>query len=170
MTFRTVTKRATFLSLFLGILLASSVAFAWWTASGAGSGYTKAETASALTTVDVSTSTTAQLHPGGTSDVILRISNANSYAVTVTNINNGVGGIVSGNATCDNVAGPYTGNGVSFTNQSGSWVVPAKVGAVNGTLDVTLTGAASMANTATTSNDSCQGQTFTIPVSLVGHS
>ena len=34
MTFRTVTKRATFLSLFLGILLASSVAFAWWTASG----------------------------------------------------------------------------------------------------------------------------------------
>ena len=46
MTFRTVTKRATFLSLFLGILLASSVAFAWWTASGAGNGYTKAETAS----------------------------------------------------------------------------------------------------------------------------
>ena len=169
MTFRTVTKRATILSLFLGILLASSVAFAWWTASGSGSGYTKAETAAALTTNDVSGTTTAQLHPGGSSDVVLQISNPNSYAVTVTNIN-GSGAILSGNATCDTAVGAYTGNGVSFANQSGSWVVPAKVGAVNGTLDVTLTNAASMANTATTSNDSCQGKTFSIPVSLVGHS
>jgi len=169
MTFRSMTKRATILSLFLGILLASSVAFAWWTASGSGSGYTKAETAAALTTVDVSSSTVAQLHPGGSSDVILRISNSNSYAVTVTNIN-GSGAILSGNATCDTASAPYTGNGVSFANQSGSWVVPAKVGAVNGTLDVTLTGAASMSNTANTSNDSCQGQTFTVPVALVGHS
>ncbi len=164
MTFRTFSKRATVVSLFLGILLASTVAFAWWTASGTGSGYTQAETAAALTTVDVSASTSAQLHPGGTSDVILRISNSNSYAVTVTNIN-GSGAITSGNATCDNASGPYTGNGVSYTDQSGSWLVPA-----TGTLNVTLTGAAAMANSATTSNDSCQGKTFTIPVSLVGHS
>lgn len=169
MTFRTVTKRATILSLFLGILLAGSVAFAWWTASGSGTGYTKAESAALLSTNDVSASTSAQLHPGGSSDVILQISNPNNYAVTVTNIN-GSGAILSGNASCDTVSLPYTGNGVSFTNASGSWVVPAKVGAVNGTLDVTLTNAASMANTATTSNDSCQGKTFSIPVSLVGHS
>lgn len=164
MTFRTVTKRATILSLFLGILLASSVAFAWWTAGGLGNGYTKAQTASALTTNDVSASTTAQLHPGGTSDVILQISNPNSYAVTVTNINSN-GAILSGNATCDTASAPYTGNGVSFTNQTGSWVVSG-----GNTLDVTLTGAAAMSNLATTSNDSCQGKTFTIPVALVGHS
>jgi len=164
MAFRTNMKRATVASLFLGILLAGSVAFAWWTASGTGSGYTKAQTATAVTTVDVSGTTTAQLHPGGTSDVILQISNGNTYAVTVTNIN-GNGAITSGNATCDNVALPYTGNGVSFTNQAGSWVVPA-----SGTLDVTLTNAAAMSNTATTSNDSCQGKVFTIPVSLVAHS
>ena len=123
----------------------------------------------ALSTNDVSGTTVAQLHPGGSSDVVLQISNPNNYAVTVTNINGG-GAIVSGNALCDNASAPYTGNGVTFANQSGSWVVPAKVGAVNGTLDVTLTNAASMANTATTSNDSCQGKTFTIPVALVGHS
>jgi hypothetical protein len=164
MTFRTFSKRASITTLFLGIVLAGSVAFAWWTAGGSGSGYTRAETASALTTVDVSASTTAQLRPGGSSDVILRISNTNAYPVTVTDIN-GNGAITSGNATCDNASGPYTGNGVSFTDQSGTWVVPA-----SGTLDVTLTNAASMANTATTSNDSCQAQVFTIPVTLVGHS
>ena len=166
MTFRTFSKRAIITSLFLGILLAGSVAFAWWTAGGSGSGYTKAETASALTTVNVAASTTAQLHPGGSSDVILRISNPNGYAVTVTGINQtAASSITSGNATCDNASGPYTGNGVTFANQSGTWVVPA-----SGTLDVTLTNAASMANTATTANDSCQGQVFTIPVTLVGHS
>ena len=164
MTFRTFSKRASIAALFLGILLAGSVAFAWWTAGGSGSGYTKAETAQALTTVDVSASTVAQLHPGGSSDVILRIHNPNTYAVTVTNIN-GNGAITSGNATCDTASAPYTGNGVTFANQSGTWVVPASAN-----LDVTLTNAASMANSATTSNDSCQGQVFTIPVTLVGHS
>ena len=164
MTFRKFSKRAIIASLFLGILLAGSVAFAWWTAGGTGSGYTKAQTAQSLTTVDVSATTVAQLHPGGTSDVVLRISNPNSYDVTVTNIN-GNGAITSGNGTCDNAAAPYTGNGVSFTNQSGSWVVGA-----GSTTDVTLTGAAAMSNTANTSNDSCQGKVFTIPVSLVGHS
>jgi len=164
MTFRKFSKRAIVASLFLGIALVASVAFALWTAGGSGSGYTKAETAQLLTTVDVSASTTAQLHPGGTSDVILRISNPNNYAVTVTNIN-GNGAITSGNATCDNASGPYTGNGVSFTNATGTWAVSA-----NSTTDVTLTGAAAMSNTATTSNDSCQGKVFTIPVSLVGHS
>jgi hypothetical protein len=164
MTFRRFSKRAIVASLFLGILLAGSVAFAWWTAGGTGNGYTKAETAQQLTTNNVSATTTAQLHPGGTSDVILQIANPNTYAVTVTNIN-GNGAITSGNATCDNPNAPYTGNGVTFTNQSGTWVVPA-----GNTLDVTLTGAAAMSNTATTSNDSCQGKVFTIPVALVGHS
>jgi len=113
----------------------------------------------------VSATTVAQLHPGGSADVVLRIHNPNNYAVTVTNIN-GNGAITSGDSTCDNASGPYTGNGVTFTNPpAGSWVVPA-----TGNLDVTLTNAASMANSATTSNDSCQGQVFTIPVTLVGHS
>ena len=164
MTFRTFSKRATIASLFLGILLVGSVAFAWWTAGGSGSGYTKAQTAQALTTVDVSATTVAQLHPGGSADVVLRIHNPNKYAVTVTNIN-GNGAITSGNAVCDTASAPYTGNGVTYTNQSGSWVVPA-----TGTLDVTLTNAAAMSNSANTSNDSCQGKVFTIPVTLVGHS
>ena len=116
MTFRTMTKRATLLSLFLGILLASSVAFAWWTASGTGSGYTKAETAAAADDGQrIVEHGRRSCIRAARPTLILRISNPNSYAVTVTNINPTVwAAIVSGNATCDNVALPYTGNGVSF--------------------------------------------------------
>ena len=66
MTFRTVTKRATFLSLFLGILLASSVAFAWWTASGSGNGYASAGSVTPIDTLSVNAiaATANDLLPG----------------------------------------------------------------------------------------------------------
>ena len=44
-------------------------------------------------------------------------------------------------------------------NGSSGWDVPAKVGAVNGTLLVTLSNALSMAASAA---DACQGATFTV--------
>ncbi len=161
MKFRRFAKRATVVSLFIGVLLASAVAFAWWSASGTGNGYAKATTAQALTTVNVGASTTAQLYPGGNADLLIRITNPNGYDVTVTQIN-GNGAITSGNSTCDTAAGPYTGNGVTYTNQSGTWLVAA------GTSQTfTLSNVVHMANSATTSNDSCQGQVFTVPVSLV---
>ena len=58
-------RRITAGSILFGIILVSSVAYAAWTASGGGQGYAKAGTAQALTTVDVSASTTATLYPGG---------------------------------------------------------------------------------------------------------
>jgi hypothetical protein len=80
MTFRRFTKRATILSLFLGILLAGSVAFAWWTATGSGTGYAEAETSGGALTTVVST-TSPDLHPGGTGDLTITVHNPNSYAV-----------------------------------------------------------------------------------------
>ncbi len=134
-------------------LMGVGVAFAAWTATGGGSGYTQATTAQALTTVDVSANTADQLYPGGDGDVILRISNPNPYGVDVTSIT-GSGAILSGIAACD------ASNGVTFTNQSGTWHVNA-----GSTTDVTLTNAAHMSNA---SVDACQGATFTVPVSLSG--
>jgi hypothetical protein len=46
-------------------------------------------------------------------------------------------------------------------------VIPAKSGGVDGVLQTTLTGAASMSNA---SLNACQGATFTIPVTLTGSS
>lgn len=157
MTFRKFSKRATLVSVLLGILLASSVAFAAWTATSTGSGYAQSQTLSGLTTSV--TVATAQLHPGGQADVFITLNNSNNYPLTVTNINGtGLVTITSGNATCDNPAAPYTGNGVSWvSNKVGTWTVPA-----TGTLAVTLTNAVAMTNNATTANNSCQGQTFTV--------
>lgn len=132
--------------------------YAAWTTNGTGSGYAKAGTAQALTTVDVSASTTATLYPGGPAgDVTIRISNPNTYPVTVTGVS-GSGAITpdAGHASC-------TTTGVTFTDQTGlSISVPA-----SGATTQTLSGAASMSNA---SVNGCQGATFTIPVTLSGAS
>ena len=53
----------------VAVLVAASLAYAAWTANGTGSGYAKATTAEALTTVDVSAQAAAELYPGGQGDV-----------------------------------------------------------------------------------------------------
>jgi hypothetical protein len=149
-------KKLTVSAVFVGVALAGSIAFAAWTTGGSGSGYVAAGSEVDLTTLSVAASTTSLLYPTGSADVKVKINNPNTYNVLVTAINNATGSILSGDATCD------TSNGVSYTNQSGTWTVPA-----SGTLTVTLTNAASMSNA---SVNACQGKTFTIPVALTGSS
>jgi hypothetical protein len=158
MTFRAFSKRATIVSLFLGVLLAGSVAFAWWTASGTGNGYAQAATPAALTTVDVSASTTADLYPGGTGTLTIQIHNPNSYAVTVTDIAAN-GAATSGNAACD------AANTVSLVAPLSGLSVAVPAGGNTGVL--TYSNAVQMSYGAAADN-SCQGKKFTIPVSLTG--
>jgi hypothetical protein len=153
---RKFARRAAVAAILLVLLFATTVAFAAWTTSGTGSGYVAAGSEQDLTTLSVAASTTSLLYPNGSADVKVKINNPNPYKVLVSQINGGSGSITSGDATCD------ASSGVSFTDQSGSWTVPA-----SGTLTVTLTNAASMSNA---SVDACQGKTFTIPVDLTGAS
>ena len=140
--------------LVLGVV---GLVYAAWTTSGTGSGYAKAQTAEALTTVDVSATTAATLYPGATGDVYVEISNPNDYPVRVTSVT-GNGAITASGGT-----GTCTTTGVTYTNQTGLTIdVPA-----NGSTQSTLTGAAAMSNA---SANGCQGATFTIPVSLTGAS
>ncbi len=153
---RKLSRRITVGAVLTGTLLAASVAFAAWTATGSGSGSAKATTAQALSTVDVSATTTPQLYPGGTGDVKIKIQNPNPYPVRVTNIN-GNGAITSDKgAACD------ASTGVTYTDQTGTFDVPA-----SGDATFTLAGAVAMSNA---SDNSCQGAIFTIPVSLSGAS
>lgn len=136
--------------------------YAQWTTNGSGSAYAKAGTAQALSTVDVSASTSATLYPGVSGDVLIKLDNPNPYTVTVT----GVSG--TGTITADAGHSGCTTTGVTFTNQTGlTLTIPAKSGGVDGVLQTTLTGAASMSNA---SLNACQGATFTIPVSISGSS
>lgn len=152
-----MTKKLTVGTLFAGVMLAGSIAFAAWTATGTGSGYAKATSAQVLTTVDVSASTTATLYPGATGNVLLRISNPNPYPVTVTDVAG------SGAIDSDTTAACDAQTGVTFTDQTGlSLSVPA-----SGAQTFTLSGSVAMANS---SHTSCQGAVFTIPVTLSGAS
>lgn len=142
---------------FTVVALVGSVALAAWVTNGTGSGYARAGSAQALTTVDVSATTPATLYPGVTGNVRLSINNPNPYAVQVT--------AVSGNGTITSDAGAAcnASTGVTFTNQSSlALSVPA-----NSAATFTLNNAVSMSNA---SDNSCQGAVFTIPVSLTGQS
>ena len=139
------------------VMAAVGFVYAAWVTNGSGSGYAKAGSSQALTTVDVSASTSATLYPGVSGDVKIQISNPNSYAVRVT--------AVTGNGTITADAGHSgcTTTGVTFTNQSSLTIdIPA-----SSSTTTTLTGAAAMSNA---SLNACQGATFTIPVTLTGTS
>ena len=139
------------------VLVTASLVYAAWTTSGSGTGYAKAQSAQALTSVDVSATTTASLYPGASGNVQLRVSNPNPYPVRVTNVSgNGAITADAGHASC-------VTTGVTFANQTGLTLDIA----ANGTTDRTFNGAASMSNA---SDNGCQGATFTIPVTLTGAS
>ena len=149
-------KKVAVTTIFTVVAIAGSVALAAWVTNGTGSGYARAGTAQALTTVDVSASTTATLYPGSNGNVDIRINNPNPYAVQVTAIA-GNGAITSNAGAACNAS-----TGVTFTDQAGSWSVPAGSAAT-----FTLNNAVSMSNA---SDNSCQGAIFTIPVTLTGQS
>jgi hypothetical protein len=151
------TRRGMVATALLLVALAGTVAFAAWTTNGTGNAYSRAGSAQALTTVDVSATTPATLYPGVTGDVRLRIDNPNPYPVRVTTVS-GNGTITSdAGATCD------ASTGVTFTNQTGLTLDVAAASQAT----FTLTGAAAMSNS---SHTSCQGAVFTIPVALTGAS
>ena len=142
----------------VAVVSAVGFVYAAWTTNGGGSGYAKAGTAQALTTVDVSASTSATLYPGGPAgDVSIRIANPNPFPVKVT----GVSG--NGAITADAGHSGCTTTGVSFTDQTGLNISVA----ANSQVTETLSGAASMSNA---SLNACQGATFTIPVTISGAS
>ncbi|HZQ77989.1 MAG TPA: hypothetical protein VFE55_11705 [Acidimicrobiia bacterium] len=148
-----IRKALAALGVFAGVAVAANVAFAAWTADGTGSGSAKATASVPVSTV--SATPTAQLYPGGSADLKITIKNDNGYPVRVTQIN-GSTAITSGNPTCD------ASNGVTFTNTTGQWDVPA-----TSQQTFTLSGAVRMSNA---SVDACQNATFTVPVSLVAAS
>lgn len=142
---------------FAGIaaLVASGIVFAAWSTSGSGTGYAKAGTASALTIGDASASTSADLYPGVTGAVKLKVTNPNSFPVRIT----AVAKQTSGSISSDKGAACNASTGVTFTDQSGLTLDLA----AGATSTFTLSGAVAMSNA---SDNTCQGAIFTIPVDV----
>jgi hypothetical protein len=154
-------RRLAFVALvaFIGVLLLNGGAQAFWSGGGSGTGNGGSGTVQAVTLSPGTTS--GGLQPGGQRDVVLTVTNPNLAEVTVQSLavdtSQGTSGysVDAGHAGC-NV------NALSFTTQTNGgagWTIPQKIGAVNGTLSVTLTNALSMSAAA---SNACQGATFTV--------
>lgn len=130
------------------VLSMVAVASAQWVADGSGTGRAQAGSLSGLSITPGMP--VGLLFPGGSGDVAATITNTNDQAVEVTAI------IGNGAVTSDDVACESVGHGVTFTDQAGTWIVPA-----NGSLDVNLVDAVQMAADAP---NECQGVTFSVPL------
>jgi hypothetical protein len=111
-----------------------------------------------LTLSDASASTTADLYPGATGSVKLKVTNPNPFPVRITAVAKQASAISSDKgAACD------ASTGVTFSDQTGL----ALDVAAGATTTLTLANAISMSNA---SDNSCQGAVFTIPVNVTGAS
>jgi hypothetical protein len=139
--------------------IAAVGAYAYFTASASGTGSASAGTLQPVTVTAFtgSDSPSSPLLPGGTGDVILRISNPNPYAVTLVAVTGGPGSISAdaGHPSC-------TTTGVTFTGQTSL----SNTIAGSGTTLVDLPGAAAMSSA---SSNGCQGASFSIPVTITVH-
>ena len=138
------------------------VAIAAWTTGGSGSGQATAGSATSMT-ISAGTPGTS-LYPTASADVAATASNPNPYKVHVSSVSLGAISVDSGHSGCNTASLSVTS---PQTNSGSGWDVPAKSGAVNGSLALDLTNAISMSNTA---NDSCQGATFTVALTATGAS
>ncbi len=129
-------------------------AYAYFTSSGHGTGSGSVGTMQTVTISSATVNPSTPLLPGGSGDVTLKVTNPNSFAVTLVSVT-GTGGTI----TADSGHPGCTTTGVTFTNQTGlSTVIPA-----NSTTAVDLPGAAAMS---TASSAGCQGATMSIPVTI----
>lgn len=142
----------------LSLAIGAGTAYAYWSSDGSGGGSgdagdMKTVTVDALVPGDTPAST---LIPGGTADVVLRVTNPNPYPVQVYSVTS------NGTATADDAHPSCTTTGVTFAGAPGPLSLAVSI-ALNSSTLVTLPGAASMD---ATSQSACQGATFHLPVTL----
>lgn len=137
-------KRLAVLGGVLLVLAGAGVAFAAYLSSGTGSGTT---TSSVAVNSTISSNTPgAQLYPGSTSTYTVTINNPNPYPVKVTGISASSSDKTSGNCPAGTVTSP------AVTSPTGTI-------AANGTGNYSL-----VATMSADPDNSCQGQTFTMPL------
>lgn len=142
----------------LTLALGAGSAYAYWSSTGAGGG---SATAGTMQTVSVDAfisgdNPQSALIPGGTADVIVRVTNPNPYPVRIYSVS------PAGPPTADTAHPDCTATGVTFAG-TGSPLSPETAVAANTTTLLTLPGTAAMD---TTSQSACQGATFHLPVTM----
>jgi len=135
------------------LLVATGVANAYWSSRGSGSGNAGSGKMTITTAALAGESPQNVLYPGGTADAIVKIGNPNAFTVHVVAIT------ATGAAQAGNNCTP---TGITFTAPTdftaAQFTLPA-----NQSTTLDLAGAVAMN---TTSASTCQGQTFSLPVTV----
>jgi hypothetical protein len=137
----------------------ATLAFAHWRTTGAGAGSASTGTAAAVTIGPATPS--SRLHPGARAEVALAVTNPNTTAVTVASLaldtTQGDQGfsVDAAHAGCDTSTLTFTRQ----TNAGAGWLVPARVGSVDGTLSIALPDSVLMGDDA---DQACQGAQFDV--------
>ena len=151
----------------LVVILAMAVgglAYAVWTNAGSGTGSGTTGTTVAVTLSPGTPS--AALYPGGQANVVLTVTNPNAAAVHIASLALATGQGTGGFAVDAGHSGCAVST-LSFSTQTNGgvgWTVPGKVGAVNGTLPVTLANTLAMGTNAA---NACQAASFTVYLTAV---
>lgn len=134
-------------------LLGTGIAYAYWSSEGAAA--SSAGTATLTITAPALSGETpnSTLYPGGSADVIVKLSNPNSFPVQIVSIT------ATGDAQAHNGCSP---TGVHFVPPV-DFSAPQFSLAANQSTVLHLAGAMSMT---TDSASTCQGQTFSLPVTV----
>jgi len=134
-------------SVLAAIVAISGSAYAYWSATGSGTGTSVTGTSDTVT-IATNATTAGALQPGGTGDLVISATNPNSYSVQVTDLSvSGVGGCSTPAVT---LVTPKTG------------YLPVTIPAHANAQRLVIAGALQMGSGA--SND-CQGATLTLDIS-----
>lgn len=155
---RSARRTAAVLASLVGSALAvGGVANAYWGGNGGGAGASGSGTALDVT---LTPATAADgLYPGGTADVALRISNPNPAQVRIGGLGLDTTEGDGGFAVDDDHTACTPLSVLTLTDRTDGWVVPARIGVVDGELAVTVADALTMSTAAA---NACQGATFTV--------
>lgn len=151
-------SRAVLLSAVIAAAL-GGIANAYW--QGSGSGHAEGTTAATVAVILSPGSPTRTLYPGGQADVVLTVSNPNESPLHVGTLSLDTSQGSAGFAVdaAHSACPPTTLSFSTQTDNGAGWSVPARSGATNGMLPVTLTNALTMDVGA---ENACQGASFTI--------
>lgn len=140
------------------VLGGAGAAIAFWSTTGSGPGSATAGQLQTLTTQALVQGAPGQapLAPGGTADVVVKVTNPNAYPVQLYSVAS------AGAAAPDSSHPQCATTGVSFQNPLAP-LTPAVTIPANGTQTVTLPGSVSMSMA---SDAGCQGALFNLPLTL----
>jgi hypothetical protein len=141
-------------------VIVGSGAYAYWSATGGGTGGALAGPAVNAITISPGTPDSA-LYPGGQASVTLVVDNPNTVSVHINNLvldpTQGTSGFAVD--TAHKACGVSSLSFTSQNNAGAGWDVPAAIGSTPGEVSISLPNSISMAASAP---NSCQGAVFTV--------